>query len=84
MVSAWTTLIAYGVMMVISYIWGQKVYPIPYKVNKIMLYMIIAIALAWTNYFILDSNLIIGNLLLIVYISFIAFAERNTLKKLRK
>ena len=84
MVSAWTTLIAYGVMMLISYIWGQKVYPIPYKVNKIMLYMIIAIALAWTNYFILDSNLIIGNLLLIVYISFIAFAERNTLKKLRK
>lgn len=84
MVSAWTTLIAYGVMMVISYIWGQKVYPIPYKVNKIMIYMIIAIALAWTNYFILDSNLIIGNLLLIVYISFIAFAERNTLKKLRK
>lgn len=84
MVSAWTTLIAYGVMMVISYIWGQKVYPIPYKVNKIMLYMIIAIALAWTNYFILDSNLIIGNLLLIVYISFIAFAERNTLKKIKK
>jgi len=84
MISAWTTLVAYGVMMVISYIWGQKVYPIPYKVNKILLYMCIAIALAWTNYFVLDSNLIIGNLLLIVYIAFIAFAERNMLKKLRK
>ena len=84
MVSAWTTLIAYGVMMVISYIWGQKVYPIPYKVNKIVLYMGIAIALAWTNYFVLGSNLIIGNLILIIYIAFIAFAERNTLKKLRK
>ena len=84
MVSAWTTLIAYGVMMVISYIWGQKVYPIPYKVNKILLYMGIAIALGWTNYFVLDSNLIIGNLILIVYIAFIALAERNTLKKLRK
>ncbi len=84
MVSAWTTLIAYGVMMVISYIWGQKVYPIPYKVNKILLYMGIAIALALTNYYVLDSNLIIGNLILIVYIAFIAFAERNTLKKLRK
>lgn len=84
MVSAWTTLFAYGIMMVISYIWGQKVYPIPYKVNKILLYMGIAIALAWTNYFILGSNLISGNLILIVYIAFIAFAERNTLKKLRK
>ncbi|MFV0151673.1 oligosaccharide flippase family protein [Empedobacter falsenii] len=84
MVSAWTTLIAYGVMMVISYIWGQKVYPIPYKVNKILFYMGIAIALGWTNYFVLDSNLIIGNLILIVYIAFIALAERNTLKKLRK
>lgn len=84
MVSAWTTLLAYGVMMVISYIWGQKVYPIPYKVNKILLYMGIAIAFACTNYYILDSNLIIGNLILIVYIAFIAFAEKNTLKKLRK
>ena len=82
--SAWITLIAYGIMMVISYIWGQKVYPIPYKVNKIVLYMVVAIALAWTNYFILNSNLIIGNLILIAYIAFIAFAERNTLKKLRK
>jgi len=82
--SAWITLIAYGIMMVISYIWGQKVYPIPYKVNKIVLYMGVAIALAWTNYFILNSNLIIGNLILITYIAFIAFAERNTLKKLRK
>ena len=44
----------------------------------------IAIALAWTNYFVLGSNLIIGNLILIIYIAFIAFAERNTLKKLRK
>ncbi|WP_312555802.1 lipopolysaccharide biosynthesis protein [Empedobacter brevis] len=84
MVSAWTTLFAYGIMMVISYIWGQKVYPIPYKVSKILLYMGSAIALAWTNYFILGSNLISGNLILIVYIAFIAFAERNTLKKLRK
>ena len=84
MVSAWTTLLAYGVMMVISYIWGQKVYPIPYKVNKILLYMGIAIALACTNYYVLDSNLLIGNLILIVYIAFIAFAEKNTFKKLRK
>jgi O-antigen/teichoic acid export membrane protein len=84
MVSAWTTLIAYGVMMVISYIWGQKVYPIPYKVYKILLYMAIAIALACTIYYVLDSNLIIGNLILIAYIAFIAVAERNTLKKLRK
>ena len=84
MVSAWTTLLAYGVMMVISYIWGQKVYPIPYKVNKILLYMGIAIALACTNYYVLDSNLLIGNLILIVYIAFIAFVEKNTLKKLRK
>lgn len=84
MASAWITLAAYGIMMVISYIWGQKVYPIPYKINKIVIYMGIAIALSWTNYFVLNSNLIIGNLILIAYIAFIVFAERNTLKKLRK
>jgi len=82
MVSAWATLIAYGTMMIISYIWGQKSYKIPYKTGKIILYMTIAIAMACINYYVLDSNLIIGNLLLISYIAFLIIAEKSTIKQL--
>lgn len=82
MVSAWATLIAYGTMMIISYIWGQNAYKIPYQTGKIILYMTIAIVMACVNYYVLDSNLIIGNLLLISYIALLFIVERRTIKKL--
>ncbi len=34
--SAWTTLAAYASMVVAGYIWGQKAYPIPYELGKIL------------------------------------------------
>lgn len=36
MASAWATLIAYALMMIISYFWGQNNYRIPYKTKKIL------------------------------------------------
>lgn len=82
MISAWATLIAYATMMVISYFWGQRSYKIPYQTGKIILYMSIAILLSCINFYVLDSNLLIGNLLLISYIAFLIFAEKSLLKKL--
>jgi len=81
-VSAWATLFAYGAMMVISYFWGQKAYRIPYKTGKILMYMSISIVLSCVCYYVLDSNLLIGNLLLISYIALLFFVERTTIKKL--
>jgi O-antigen/teichoic acid export membrane protein len=43
--SAWTTFFAYGAMMVISYLTGQKHYPIPYQVPKNLFYIGLAVAL---------------------------------------
>ncbi len=37
--SAWATLAAYASMMVISYVWGQKHYPVKYNLKKIALYV---------------------------------------------
>lgn len=36
---AMATMLCYGSMMVISYIWGQKVYPVPYRTGRILGYM---------------------------------------------
>ena len=45
MACAWATFFCYGSMMVVSYIWGQKEYPIPYAWKKLLAYMIISVAL---------------------------------------
>ncbi len=41
--SAWTTLACYFTMAVLSYIFGQKYYPIPYRTGKIILYLMVTV-----------------------------------------
>lgn len=45
MACAWATCICYFTMMVLSYIWGQKVYPVPYAWKKLVAYMVIVLVL---------------------------------------
>ena len=40
---AWATLLAYASMMIISYVWGQKVYPVPYATRKLLSYFVMAL-----------------------------------------
>ena len=44
--AAWATLACYAGMAIISYAWGQKHYPIPYNVNRVLGYMAFGV-LAW-------------------------------------
>lgn len=43
--SAWATLACYATMVVVAYAWGQKHYPIPYPIRKILSYFALAISL---------------------------------------
>lgn len=45
--AAWTTLICYASMAAISYGWGQRHYPIPYNVGRVLSYMAGAVFLWW-------------------------------------
>lgn len=45
MACAWATFFCYGSMMVISFIWGQKNYLIPYAWKKLVAYIVISVAL---------------------------------------
>ncbi|MEI9946240.1 MAG: oligosaccharide flippase family protein [Chitinophagaceae bacterium] len=45
MACAWATFACYGSMMVISYIWGQKEYRIPYAWKKLLAYIVISVML---------------------------------------
>jgi O-antigen/teichoic acid export membrane protein len=45
--AAWATLACYASMAAISYVWGQKHYPIPYNVTRVLLYMAGAVVIWW-------------------------------------
>lgn len=45
--SAYATFICYGSMMILSYFLGQKYYPVPYKIGKIIFYL----GSAWLCYY---------------------------------
>ena len=45
MACAWATFACYGSMMVISYVWGQKEYKVPYAWKKLSAYIVITVLL---------------------------------------
>lgn len=47
--AAWATLVTYAGMMVLSYITGQKNYPVPYNVKEVFTYLFIALMVYFTG-----------------------------------
>jgi len=80
MASAWISLIAYATMMVLSYLWGQKNYPIPYNLKKNLAYIIIAIVLVYLSFYVLNRNIFAGNALLLLFAAGAFYTERKELK----
>jgi O-antigen/teichoic acid export membrane protein len=54
MACAWATFFCYGTMMVISFVWGQKHYPIPYASKKLVAYLVICVAIYGLYLFIIN------------------------------
>ncbi|QQS98273.1 polysaccharide biosynthesis C-terminal domain-containing protein [Sphingobacterium spiritivorum] len=82
--AAFVTFLAYASMVILSYIWGQKNYPIPYKVGKMLVYMVIGAGITYLSNFVFDRNLIIGNGLFVVFLAGIFIAERKKIKAVLK
>lgn len=57
--SAWATLVCYTMMMIGSYLWGRKIYPIPYRINKILINLGIALFLFGISVLFRPDNFII-------------------------
>lgn len=85
MVSAWVTLAAYFIMMVLSYFLGQKYYPIPYRMKKISFFIVLLIVFTYIIAVFFDYNIWIGNLLFLVYAGILIYSEKKLLiSKIRK
>ncbi|WP_223558283.1 lipopolysaccharide biosynthesis protein [Chryseobacterium lathyri] len=85
MVSAWVTLAAYFIMMVLSYFLGQKYYPIPYRMKKISFFIILLAVFSYIIVELFDYNFWIGNLLFLIYAGILIYSEKDLLlSRIRK
>ncbi len=81
--AAWATLLAYGVMMILSYVLGQKFYPVPYNLKSILGYLLLATLLSVlalnTN-----ANYYINTMLVLVFLGLVVLIEKKEIQQLLK
>lgn len=82
--SAIATLAAYGVMMLLSYYFGKKYYPIPYNLKKIGIYLLASIGLSLISFYQFRENYVVGIPMLLVFLTIIYFSEKKEIKQLLK
>lgn len=82
--SAIATLAAYGTMVLLSYYFGRKYYPIPYNLKKIGIYLMVSIVSSVVYFYQFRANYVIGISLLVVFLGIVYFSEKNELKQLLK
>ncbi len=82
MASAWATLLAYGIMMFISFWMGKKHYPIPYNLKTIIGYLLTGSLVAFGSYYWLQPNWMQSIFILLLFVGFIYLVERKAIRKL--
>lgn len=80
--SAIATLTAYATMMILSYGFGRKYYPIPYNLKKIGLYLSLSVGLSIVSFYQFRENYFIGIMFLIVFLIIVYLSEKNQIKNL--
>ena len=82
MASAWVSMMAYFIIMVISYVLGQRFYPIPYNLKKMIIYLTISLILVYLSFYVFKQNIYIGNGLLALFLGGIYFMEKDNVKRI--
>lgn len=82
--SAIATLVAYALMMLLSYYFGRTHYPIPYNLKKIGLYLLVSVVFSFVSFYQYRGNYVIGITMLIVFLGLVILLEKNALKQLLK
>ena len=80
--SAIATLTAYTAMMMISWYFGQKKYPIPYPMKRIATYLLASVLFSVLSFYVLDRNLWTGTGFLFLFLAMIYAFEKKQLKRI--
>ena len=83
--AAWGHLMCYLFMMVLSYFWGRKYYPIPYNTVKILSYVVVALVLfgisSWFRPESAAMRMLVNSGLFLAFIGLIYIKEYRQLKQ---
>jgi O-antigen/teichoic acid export membrane protein len=88
MACAWATFFCYGSMMVISFVWGQKEYRVPYAWKKLVAYMVIVVAFYFLHRGFITiglnawANRGVALLLTLLFVMFVLNIERKEFQRL--
>ncbi|MBA6156724.1 oligosaccharide flippase family protein [Tenacibaculum sp. S7007] len=82
--SALATLIAYGVMMLISYSIGKKHYPVPYELKKVSSYIVLTTLLSGISFLYFRENYIISVGFIFLFLGWIYYNEKTMIQQLLK
>ena len=87
--SAWATLIVYAFQMVVSYLWGQKHFPIKYNLRKFFLYLGLSILIYFVTVKIPYGDhsfikFVMNNLLILFFIYIVMSVEGIKLSSFRR
>ncbi|OIQ23545.1 oligosaccharide flippase family protein [Lacinutrix sp. MedPE-SW] len=82
--SAIATLSAYLIMMLLSFYYGKKYYPIPYNLKKIVLYFSVSTLFSMVYFYNFRGNYFIGIGALIVFLGIVFQLEKKEVKQILK
>ena len=82
--SAIATLAAYGSMMLLSFYFGKKYYPIPYNIKKIGMYLVMSTLFSVLSFYYFRENYVVGISMLIVFLGLVWLVEKKELKQFLK
>lgn len=78
--AAWATLACYASMMVISYFWGRKFYPVPYQTGLLLAWTVMALALYALSALVKPENFFVrfawDALLLLIFLVIVGLKEK--------
>ena len=88
--SAWATLFCYATMVILAYSLGQKHYPIPYSIGKILFYIIVVVIIYLLYANLVKPQLVVNSLIsysisvgvILFYIFIIYFIDGNKIMKI--
>jgi O-antigen/teichoic acid export membrane protein len=79
--SAWTNVACYIVMLIITYLWGNKYLPIKYDLKRIVGYFVLAVILYYISYFTKNENLYIdlvkNTIIFAIFFAVVAYFEKT-------
>ena len=82
MASAWATLMAYGIMALLSFLYGRKYYAVPYEVTRVLGLLGLTSLMSGISFFLFRGNYLVSALFVAALAMIIYWNQKSEIKEL--